>query len=523
MNRHYINILSIFFVSQLINCIVQWFLMKDSSGWMPGFGLAVLVTIVAAVLIRLEFRKRDRTLLRLIRASAEDGELDRSMIRPGDPVDEAVCRAHTASLERYHWYESILNTIPFGISVTDMEMRWTFCNDAALASMNKKAGECLGRHCSEKGGNLCNTPDCGIEQLRRGVTRLTNTLPSGRTMLLDLHYLLDRAGNRIGHVEVSKDITEETALRREAREASRRGRQEIVQRLSAAGEKLRDAASTLMGEIGQVKEQTVQASSRLVETATAMEEMNSTVLEVAKNAEDAAHASLTVHNEAETGARAMERTVSGMQSVQARSLGLKEDMLSLDVQARGIGEILTIIRDIADQTNLLALNAAIEAARAGDAGRGFAVVADEVRKLAEKTMSATHKVDEAVGAIQTGTDSSAQTVQDAVEAIDEVTGQAQQSGEALVHIAGLANDSSSQVQAIAAAATEQSAASEEINRNVADISKLSHNITQSMEVAAEEVTEILRQAQSIYDVLESIRGELERDNADAQAGTDMAN
>ena len=219
----------------------------------------------------------------------------------------------------------------------------------------------------------------------------------------------------------------------------------------------------------------------------------------------------------------MERTVSGMQSVQARSLGLKEDMLSLDVQARGIGEILTIIRDIADQTNLLALNAAIEAARAGDAGRGFAVVADEVRKLAEKTMSATHKVDEAVGAIQTGTDSSAQTVQDAVEAIDEVTGQAQQSGEALVHIAGLANDSSSQVQAIAAAATEQSAASEEINRNVADISKLSHNITQSMEVAAEEVTEILRQAQSIYDVLESIRGELERDNADAQAGTDMAN
>ena len=296
-----------------------------------------------------------------------------------------------------------------------------------------------------------------------------------------------------------------------------------MQRLSAAGEKLRDAASTLMGEIGQVKEQTVQASSRLVETATAMEEMNSTVLEVAKNAEDAAHASLTVHNEAETGARAMERTVSGMQSVQARSLGLKEDMLSLDVQARGIGEILTIIRDIADQTNLLALNAAIEAARAGDAGRGFAVVADEVRKLAEKTMSATHKVDEAVGAIQTGTDSSAQTVQDAVEAIDEVTGQAQQSGEALVHIAGLANDSSSQVQAIAAAATEQSAASEEINRNVADISKLSHNITQSMEVAAEEVTEILRQAQSIYDVLESIRGELERDNADAQAGTDMAN
>ena len=80
----------------------------------------------------------------------------------------------------------------------------------------------------------------------------------------------------------------------------------------------------------------------------------------------------------------MEKTVADMKDVQTRSLGLKEDMVSLDAQARGIGEILTIIRDIADQTNLLALNAAIEAARAGDAGRGFAVVADEVRKLAEK-------------------------------------------------------------------------------------------------------------------------------------------
>ena len=74
-------------------------------------------------------------------------------------------------------------------------------------------------------------------------------------------------------------------------------------------------------------------------------------------------------------------------------------------------------------------------------------------------MAATHKVDEAIGAIQSGTDSSAQTVQTTVEAIDAVTTQAQKSGEALVHITGLANDSSSQVQAIAAAATEQSAAS----------------------------------------------------------------
>ena len=513
MNRQYVNVLIIFLVALLVEFGALFVFMTGGfGGFAAGIVVTLVVLILALALIRMELKKRDAELLKLILAVSSDGKFDRGLVRAGDPVDEAVSQMYDAAHERNYWYESILNTIPFGISVTDMDMRWTFCNKAALESMNKTAAECLGRPCCEKNGNLCNTPNCGIEQLRRDISQVTNTFPSGKTMLLDLHYLVDSTGKRIGHVEISKDITEEITLRREAKDAARKAREEVVQRLSAAGDKLQNVAATLMSEIEQVKNQTAQASSRLAETATAMEEMNSTVLEVAKNAENAAQASQIVHNEAETGADAMEKTVADMKDVQTRSLGLKEDMVSLDAQARGIGEILTIIRDIADQTNLLALNAAIEAARAGDAGRGFAVVADEVRKLAEKTMAATHKVDEAIGAIQSGTDSSAQTVQTTVEAIDAVTTQAQKSGEALVHITGLANDSSSQVQAIAAAATEQSAASEEINRNVSDISEMSNNIARSMAVATDEVEEILKQARTVHDVLEGLRKEDEQES-----------
>jgi hypothetical protein len=126
-----------------------------------------------------------------------------------------------------------------------------------------------------------------------------------------------------------------------------------------------------------------------------MEEMTATVLEVAKNAGEAAETAGSARTKAQDGAQVVSRVVTSMSDVQTQSNQLKDDMAKLGKQAEGIGRFMTVITDIADQTNLLALNAAIEAARAGDAGRGFAVVADEVRKLAEKTMQASKEVGEA--------------------------------------------------------------------------------------------------------------------------------
>ena len=68
----------------------------------------------------------------------------------------------------------------------------------------------------------------------------------------------------------------------------------------------------------------------------------------------------------------------------------------LQVEAKEIDKLLSVINHLAEETNLLALNASIEAARAGESGRGFAVVADEVRKLADNTKHSLKNVNDVI-------------------------------------------------------------------------------------------------------------------------------
>ncbi|MEL7641696.1 MAG: methyl-accepting chemotaxis protein [Solidesulfovibrio sp.] len=305
--------------------------------------------------------------------------------------------------------------------------------------------------------------------------------------------------------EASRCQAETATAKAEAATAA--GLLQAAERLGDVVHALSDASSRLSAQIGESSRGSEHQSGRMAETATAMEEMNATVLEVARNATNAATTTEAARDKANAGAGVVGRLVESIGRIRGQAQTLKDDMGRLGAQAQDIGRIMNVISDIADQTNLLALNAAIEAARAGEAGRGFAVVADEVRKLAEKTMTATKEVGEAITGIQQGTKRNVTGVDQAAGAVEEASGLAGEAGQALSEIVGLVDSASDQVRSIASAAQQQSATSEEINRSIEDVNATAATTARAMGEASLAVDDLARQAQDLADLTRELQAE----------------
>jgi methyl-accepting chemotaxis protein len=293
----------------------------------------------------------------------------------------------------------------------------------------------------------------------------------------------------------------------EAERAKTEGMMQAAANLEGVVERMTSASEELAAQVEEASRGAEEQKSRTTQTATAMEEMNATVLEVAHNASQAAEGSDKARVKANDGMGVVTEAVTAINQVQRQARELTGNLGNLGQKAEEIGRIMNVIEDIADQTNLLALNAAIEAARAGDAGRGFAVVADEVRKLAEKTMITTKEVGEAISAIQQGTRENIEGMDQAGQAVDEATRLVHTSGETLQEIVGLVESAADQVRSIATAAEEQSSASEEINTSVDDINRIASETSEVMVQSAQAISELARQAAELQELVQSLKQE----------------
>ncbi|MDU8501714.1 methyl-accepting chemotaxis protein [Pseudomonas syringae] len=264
---------------------------------------------------------------------------------------------------------------------------------------------------------------------------------------------------------------------------------------------LSDVAARLGTSIGLAKHSMNAQQAETEQVATAINEMTTSVADVAQNTEGAALAADEANTASRNGLRIMHQAHSTIQALAEEVEVSAQKVQALALHSQSIGGVIQVISTIADQTNLLALNAAIEAARAGEQGRGFAVVADEVRTLASRTQASTEEIRNIIQQLQSATDAAVQQMQ-----------AGQQKAQACISAASDASGSLSSISQgverivemntqIASAAVQQHAVSEDINRNVMEIRNSSGTLMLGIDNNAVTAEELARVATDMRNVV----------------------
>jgi methyl-accepting chemotaxis protein len=244
----------------------------------------------------------------------------------------------------------------------------------------------------------------------------------------------------------------------------------IITRITSSVESLMTESTQLSQSSAKLSQGASDQVDRANQVAAGSTQMNQASEDIARSTNMVAESATQTVKVAKGGQEVVNKAIKEVNVIAETvetALGFVKE---LGGQSQKIGDIVTVINDIADQTNLLALNAAIEAARAGEHGRGFAVVADEVRKLAERTSSSTSEIGNMIGAIRVGVEKTVQSMDMAKDRVVTGVEFSSQAAVALEEILESIDGLHGGIQQIAAAIEEMSSTTEEIARDITQIS-----------------------------------------------------
>ncbi|CUH51203.1 methyl-accepting chemotaxis protein [Shimia marina] len=218
---------------------------------------------------------------------------------------------------------------------------------------------------------------------------------------------------------------------------------------------VRNSALSFSQSSEDLSQRTESQATTLEQTASALKDITGSVQTAANGARNVQMTTETAKKEATDSGDIVRAAVDAMADISASS--------------NEIGQIVSVIEDIAFQTNLLALNAGVEAARAGDAGSGFAVVASEVRALAQKSSGAAREIQDLVGESTKSVNAGVDLVHKTGTALESIV-------QRVTHISDL-------VAEMAEGTAEQAAGLGEINSGVSHIEEVTqHNATMAQDV-----------------------------------------
>ncbi len=248
----------------------------------------------------------------------------------------------------------------------------------------------------------------------------------------------------------------------------------------------------------------------------AVNEMAVTIDQVSANAAESASVAERAVSIANNGAKVVQNTIHGMDTIREQIQDTSKRIKRLGESSQEIGDIVSLINDIADQTNILALNAAIQASMAGDAGRGFAVVADEVQRLAERSAAATKQIEALVKTIQNDTNEAVISMEQTTAEVVRGARLAQDAGVALEEIENVSTSLADLIQNISNAARQQASSAGHISNTMNVIQEITSQTASGTSATAGSIGTLASMAMELR---ESVAGFTLPDGSVSETGT----
>ncbi|APR69529.1 MULTISPECIES: methyl-accepting chemotaxis protein [Acinetobacter] len=272
---------------------------------------------------------------------------------------------------------------------------------------------------------------------------------------------------------------------------------DLVSRITDTSQEVARYTQDTQSITNQLAEASEHQAQEIAGASAAMNEMALSIDQVSANASESAEVAKRSVQIATNGAQVVNRSIEGMDHIREQIQETSKRIKRLGESSQEIGNIVSLINDIADQTNILALNAAIQASMAGEAGRGFAVVADEVQRLAERSASATKQIESLVKTIQTDTNEAVISMEQTTSEVVRGANLAKDAGIALDEIQTVSGDLAKLIASISDAAKLQSASASHIATTMNVVQEITSQTTTATFDTARSVSELANMAESL--------------------------
>lgn len=252
---------------------------------------------------------------------------------------------------------------------------------------------------------------------------------------------------------------------------------QLVSTINQTAVQVSSAAQETQSTAMHLAEASEHQAQEIAGASAAVNEMAVSIDQVSANAAESAVVADRSVAIAHKGADVVQRSIEGMDTIREQIQETSKRIKRLGESSQEIGDIVSLINDIADQTNILALNAAIQASMAGEAGRGFAVVADEVQRLAERSAAATKQIEQLVKTIQSDTNEAVISMEQTTSEVVRGARLAQDAGVALEEIQSVSRSLADLIQNISNAARQQAASAGHISNTMNVIQEITTQTT----------------------------------------------